>query len=218
MPQFKISRSDLLEDETIKGNIYFNKPYNFKIEQPGEEWKILTGSQAAKYNSDAVVVIEDKLKKYFAMVIVDKLTGLTLEDYFNLIKPVEDKNIKEVLTISKHKTTVNNNEALRVEFEIKINSTEFRFIYYLFDDNGQKFQVVLWTTKTDYLNAQESFDLIKDSFDFIDQDEMESQPVEVKPQAGRADQVSEPEAAEDTGKKDVSGETKKLNITGEGKK
>ena len=183
LPRWTIYRKDLLEDETILGNIYFNKPYNFKIERPHEKWKIKIGDQAKKFNRDALVVMSDRKKKAFAMMLVDEgMVDTTLEEYLELIKPEEDKTIKDVTIISKNKVMINDNEALQAEFEVKLGGTEFRFVYYLLEGRD-KYQLILWCAKKYYQNAQESFELLKNSFDFIDKESKEEPvvpPVEEK--------------------------------------
>ncbi len=157
LPEFDL-KDEMTDNEVILGNIYNNKEWNFRIEKPSEEWKFLTGKEATDFNQDAILVIEGK--DAYGMVIVEKMTDITLKEYEKLVLPKLDN--AQVASTKLVKKGEYDGTIAEVEGSYEGAKIKWKMAIYKKSDNF--YQLHCWGMASSYEKYKQECDIIIDSF------------------------------------------------------
>jgi hypothetical protein len=128
------------QEDEIRGNIFASGKYGFQIERPSEEWNFLTGKKLSEeLNEDATLGLTLK-DEVFSMVIVERMPGVTAEQYLNLVAPALDNRS----LVYQKPLEIPGVEGIRAKFAGTNNGIPFHFYYKVLAYGEMRLQVVSW--------------------------------------------------------------------------
>lgn len=127
---------------TVIGHVYKNPDFGFQFERPSEDWRFITKRKDLdKYNELAEVMIVGN--DMYAMLIVEQLSEMTLDEYAALVAPTLENAVK----VSEIEGMIDNQPAIEMEWSGTVNDVNVVYYQTIVQRGNRYYQVLCWCLK-----------------------------------------------------------------------